>query len=795
MPDVAEILIPLALDTAYSYVVPEGLRLAEGDVVQVPLGPRETVGVVWGLSHSPGGSNLRPVTGRVDVAPLSEPLRRLVDWIARYTLAPKGSALALVLRLPDEAAARETARVAVRVSGKPPARRTAARDKVLAAAGDGALHGKSALAKRAGVSLGVVDGLIDDGALEAVAVEPEPVAPPPDPDHPRVPLSEAQEAAAALLMPTAAIPLDPSSAGPLPLAERGRGGGGSESSAPVPSEPSPPPAPPRKGEERPIADRRDHSGQFSSLTPTLSRTEAGAGRGAGAGAVLLEGVTGSGKTEVYFEAVAHCVRAGRQALILMPEIALTAQFLDRFAARFGVRPAAWHSGIGGKRRERLRAAVAAGEALVVVGARSALFLPFRNLGLIVVDEEHEAAYKQEDGVHYHARDMAVVRGRLEGCPVVLASATPSIETRVNAERGRYRHVRLPERFGGRRLPDITAIDMRLDGPERGRFLSPPLINAIKANLAAGEQALLFLNRRGYAPLTLCRACGHRYRCRNCSTWLVEHRFRKALVCHQCGYAEPRPQACTECGTFDNLTPCGPGVERIAEEVSELFPDRRVIVLSSDFPGGAERLRMELEAVAAGECDIVVGTQLVAKGHNFPHLTLVGVLDADIGLTSGDPRAAERTFQLLQQVTGRAGRGERPGRALVQTYQPTHPVIAALLSGDAERFYAEEVMAREAAGLPPFGRLAALVVSAAEREAAEAHGQALARAAEPPPGVMVLGPAEAPLALVRGRYRFRLLVKTERNIDLQGYLRHWLARAPKPRGNLRVAVDVDPQSFL
>ncbi|MGV7031799.1 primosomal protein N' [Methylobacterium symbioticum] len=726
MPDVAEILIPLALDTAYSYVVPEGLALAEGDVVQVPLGPRETVGVVWGLSHSPGGSNLRPVTGRVAVAPLTEPLRRLVDWIARYTLAPKGSALALVLRLPDEAAARETARVAVRVSGKPPARRTPARDKVLETAADGALHGKSALAKLAGVSLSVVDGLIDDGALEAVAVEPEPVAPVPDPDHPRVPLSEAQEAAAlALVQPAATAPLD----------------------APH------------------------------------------------AGAVLLEGVTGSGKTEVYFEAVAHCVRAGRQALILMPEIALTAQFLDRFAARFGVRPAAWHSGIGGKRRERLRAAVAAGEARVVVGARSALFLPFRNLGLIVVDEEHEAAYKQEDGVHYHARDMAVVRGRLEGCPVVLASATPSIETRVNAERGRYRHVRLPERFGGRRLPDIQAIDMRLDGPERGRFLSPPLINAIKANLAAGEQALLFLNRRGYAPLTLCRACGHRYRCRNCSTWLVEHRFRRALVCHQCGYAEPRPQACTECGTFDNLTACGPGVERIAEEVAELFPDRRVIVLSSDFPGGAERLRMELEAVAAGECDIVVGTQLVAKGHNFPHLTLVGVLDADIGLTSGDPRAAERTFQLLQQVTGRAGRGERPGRALVQTYQPTHPVIAALLSGDAERFYAEEVMAREAAGLPPFGRLAALVVSAAEREAAEAHGQALARAAEPPPGVMVLGPAEAPLALVRGRYRFRLLVKTERNIDLQGYLRHWLARAPKPRGSLRVAVDVDPQSFL
>ncbi|WP_336486427.1 primosomal protein N' [Methylobacterium nigriterrae] len=719
MPVTAEILIPLALDTAYSYAVPPGMALGEGDVVQVPLGPRETIGVVWALAESPSGSNLRPVTGRIGVAPLSEPLRRLVDWLARYTLAPKGSALAMALRLPDEAAARETVRVGVRATDKPPARATAARTRVLQVAADGALRGKTALAKEAGVSLSVVDGLIDDGALEAVALEPEPVALPPDPDHPRVPLSEAQAAAAAALRP--------------------------------------------------------HEGDT--------------------GATLLEGVTGSGKTEVYFEAVAECVRAGRQALILMPEIALTAQFLDRFAARFGVRPAAWHSGIGGRRRERIRAGVASGEIAVVVGARSALFLPFARLGLIVVDEEHESAYKQEDGVHYHARDMAVVRGRLEGCPVVLASATPSIETRVNASRGRYRHVRLPERFGGRRLPDIRAIDMRLDKPERGRFLAPPMVEAVKHNLAAGEQTLLFLNRRGYAPLTLCRACGHRYQCRNCSTWLVEHRFRRALVCHQCGYAERKPEACVECGAFDHLTPCGPGVERIAEEVSELFPQQRVVVLSSDFPGGAERLRAELQTVAEGRCDIVIGTQLVAKGHNFPHLTLVGVLDADIGLTTGDPRAAERTFQLLQQVTGRAGRGERPGRALVQTYQPDHPVIAALLSGDAERFYEEEIAAREAAGLPPYGRLAALIVSASEREAAEAHGQALARVADPPPGVMVLGPAEAPLALIRGRWRFRLLVKTERAIDLQAYLRDWLARGPKVRGNVKVAIDVDPQSFL
>jgi primosomal protein N' (replication factor Y) len=781
MPSVAEILIPLALDSAYSYAVPAGLTLAVGDVVQIPLGPRETVGVVWGVRQSPGGSNLRPVTGRLDVPPLAGPLRELVDWLARYTLAPKGSALAMALRLPDEAAQGETVRIGVRASGRPPARPTAARLKVLGVAADGALRGKSALAKEAGVSLSVVDGLIDDGALEATALAPEPVALPPDPDHARVPLSEAQADAVRDLIAMMS-PAPPPDDRPEPFLLNGAGQGEAPGSSAEGA---------HLAETHPIQER-----QAVAAAETHHKLTTGVGDETfRAPTILLEGVTGSGKTEVYFEAVADCVRRGRQALILMPEIALTAQFLDRFAERFGVRPATWHSGIGGKRRERIRAGVALGEIAVVVGARSALFLPFAHLGIVVVDEEHEAAYKQEDGVHYHARDMAVVRGRIENCPVVLASATPSIETRVNAERGRYRHIVLPERFGGRRLPDITALDMRSDKPERGSFIAPALVAAVRETVAAGDQALLFLNRRGYAPLTLCRACGHRYQCRNCSTWLVEHRFRKALVCHQCGYAERRPEACTECGTFDNLTPCGPGVERIAEEVTALFPDKRVIVLSSDFPGGAERLRAELQTVAEGGCDIVIGTQLVAKGHNFPHLTLVGVLDADIGLTSGDPRAAERTFQLLQQVTGRAGRGEKPGRALLQTFQPDHPVIAALLSGDAERFYEEEIAAREAAGLPPFGRLAALIVSAADRAVAEAHGQALARAAEPPEGVMVLGPAEAPLALVRGRYRFRLLVKTERSVDLQSYLRDWIARGPKVRGNVKVAIDVDPQSFL
>jgi len=526
---------------------------------------------------------------------------------------------------------------------------------------------------------------------------------------------------------------------------------------------------------------------------------------------LLEGVTGSGKTEVYFEALAAALAAGRQALILMPEIALTSQFLDRFAARFGVRPAEWHSGVAATRRARVWRAVASGEVRVVAGARSALFLPFCELGLIVVDEEHEAAYKQEDGVSYHARDMAVVRGRLESCAVVLASATPSIESRVNVEWGRYDHLRLGARYGGRDLPDLAAIDLRKEAAARGKWISPRLTAAVGDALARGEQSLLFLNRRGYAPLTLCRACGHRFQCPHCTAWLVEHRFRRALVCHHCGHLERRPEACPECEEADSLTACGPGVERLAEEVAETFPDARGLILSSDFPGGTERLRRELDSVARGEFDIVIGTQLVAKGHNFPHLTLVGVIDADVGLANGDPRAAERTFQLLQQVTGRAGRGGRPGRGLVQTWQPDHPVIRALLSGDAESFYVEETQARRCAQLPPFGRLAALVVSGHDRASAETHARALARTAYGmanaewriaaaggivgPNEITILGPAEAPIAVVRGRHRFRLLARAPRSADLQGFLRALLAAAPPQRGGVRVAVDVDPQSFL
>jgi primosomal protein N' (replication factor Y) len=548
---------------------------------------------------------------------------------------------------------------------------------------------------------------------------------------------------------------------------------------------------------RPIVAAPDPDYAAPELTPAQGDAAARLWEKAGQGfsVTLLDGVTGSGKTEVYFEAIAAALQEGRQVLVLVPEIALTQQFLERFQDRFGAKPAEWHSDLAPRSRERVWRQVAEGTVKVVAGARSALFLPFRELGLIVIDEEHDPAYKQEDRVFYNARDMAVVRGHIGGFPVVLASATPSIESRVNAEQGRYERLVLPARFGEAPLPDIHAIDMRRSPPPRGNFLSPALLEEIGKTLGRGEQSLLFLNRRGYAPLTLCRVCGHRFQCPDCSSWLVEHRFRGQLVCHHCGYAEPRPEACPECGTLDHLVACGPGIERIAEEVDAKFPEARTIVLSSDLMGGVKRLRLELEAIAKGEADIVIGTQLVAKGHHFPDMTLVGVVDADLGLANGDPRAAERTFQLLSQVTGRAGRTGKKSLGLLQTYQPDHPVMRAIVSGDAEAFYSREIAERRTAELPPFGRLAGVVVSAATRAEAEAHARGLRRAAPAASGIEVLGPAEAPLALLAGRHRFRLLVHGGRGADMQGFVRAMLAAGSKPRGSVRVQVDIDPQSFL
>jgi primosomal protein N' (replication factor Y) (superfamily II helicase) len=720
---IVDVLVPVALDHTYSYRVPRGVELKAGDVVCVPLGPREVVGVVWAENAKPEPrlhNRLKDVSEKLDVPPLKGELRALVDWVSNYTLSARGMVLRMCLRMGEDLGP-ERVRMGVRLVGPPPQRMTPARRRLIELLSDGLLHGKSEAAKEAGVSAGVVDGLVDEGTL-AVEAMPKPLAPPaPDPSYAVPEFSRQQRTAVDGMRALAA------------------------------------------------------NGTFH--------------------VALLDGVTGSGKTEVYFEAVAETIRRGKQSLILMPEIALTGQFLDRFARRFGVRPLEWHSELTPRTRQRNWAAIASGEAPVVVGARSALFMPYADLGLIVVDEEHEQAYKQDDGAHYHARDMAVVRAHIAKIPVVLASATPSIETEVNARKGRYQRIALPSRFGGQHMPHIEAIDLRREAPPRGRFISPRLAEQIRFAVERREQALLFLNRRGYAPLTLCRACGHRFACTICDAWLVDHRFRQRLVCHHCGFSMPRPHACPNCAAEESLVAVGPGVERLQEEAAQLFPDARTMVLSSDLITSIETMRSELNEIAEGRVDIIIGTQLVAKGHHFPRLNLVGVVDADLGLSNGDPRAAERTWQLLNQVIGRAGRDQGRGVGYLQTHQPEHPVMKALVACDREAFYASEIEMREKTGYPPFGRLAGLIVSAGDRPTAEGFARKLAAIAPIDERIKVLGPAEAPLAVIKGRYRFRLLVKSLRNVDVSEYLREWLGAAPKTKGNLKLEVDVDPQSFL
>jgi primosomal protein N' (replication factor Y) len=721
------VLMTVALDQTYDYLVPDGLEPKPGDFVLVPFGPQSRIGVVWDKAVGDSGKEVAPeklksIAGALDVPPLPVISLRFAEWIARYTLAPLGMVVRMMM---SARAAFEPVKprfgVTLVEGAELPPRMTPARTRALDIAADAAIRPKSTLASEAQCSTGVIDGLVASGNLVEVAI-PEKRPPRPDPAHNETEFTPEQARAVFAL--------------------------------------------------RSAVD----GGNFS--------------------VSLLDGVTGSGKTEVYFEAVARALERGAQAIIMLPEIALTDQFMRRFEARFGCAPVEWHSALSGAERGRVWRAVATGEARVVVGARSALFLPFRELGLIIVDEEHDTGFKQDDRVHYQARDMSVVRGSLGGFPVVLASATPSIESHVNARTGRYRHVVLPGRFSGAELPEVKAIDLRSDPPERGKWLSPTLVTAITETMAAGQQTLLFLNRRGYAPLTLCRSCGHRIECPQCTAWLVEHRFRGRLHCHHCGFSIPLPEKCPKCEEPGALVACGPGVERVAEEVAERFPDAKLALLSSDLIPGIIEMREMIREIEAGGIDIIIGTQIVAKGHHFPHLAMVGIVDGDLGLAQGaDPRAGERTFQLLHQVTGRAGRTFAQGRGFVQTHMPEHPVMEAIITGDREAFLEAEIAVRQKGLLPPYGRLAALIVSARDKETAQLVARDIAHRAPPAERIEVLGPAEAPLAVIRGRHRWRLLVKAPRDIDIQAYLRAWMERLPPLKGDLRLTIDIDPYSFL
>ena len=704
------------------YKVPEGLRVEPGSVVECPLGPRTVIGIVWEAERLPGtevpAEKLRPLRGILPVPPLSAPLRRLIEWTADYYVASLAGVARMALSSGGALKGPATM-TEYRLTGGLPERMTPQRQAAIDAL-DGEQANIRELSGIAGVSEGVLRGLVNQGVLEPVEVDCDRPYDTARPDFVQVDLSDEQQAVSDVF--SAAV---------------------------------------RKRDFAPF---------------------------------LLDGVTGSGKTETYFEPVAEALRMGRQVLVLLPEIALTENFLHRFEERFGAAPILWHSSLKSTERRRAYRAVCEGSAQVVVGARSALYLPFAKLGLIVVDEAHETSFKQEDGVRYNARDVAVMRGHFEKVPVILASATPALESLQMAESGIYEKVDLPSRFGGAELPAIELIDLTEEKPPHGMWLAQRLVDGIEERLERGEQSLLFLNRRGYAPLTLCRNCGFRYQCPNCSAWLVEHRFTRRLACHHCGHEAPAPQACTECGEPDCLVACGPGVERIADEVAERLPQARVFVATSDTLNSPGRAAEFIAAVEAREIDVIVGTQLVTKGFHFPELTLVGVVDADLGLEGGDLRAGERTYQQVAQVAGRAGRGSKPGEVLIQTRHPEAPVIAALAAGDRDAFYSAETEMRREAGAPPFGRWASIIISSEDdgeaREAANRLGAFRPDVAD----CMILGPAPAPMALLRGRYRYRFLINARRSVQLQHVIRRWLTQVDHPAG-VRVAVNIDPYSFV
>ena len=717
------VLTTQPLGRALDYKAPEG-GCHLGAFVEVPLGPRKVIGVVWGPGQGDYDyAKIRSVIRVLDAAPMRLEMRDFLQKAAAYTLTPMPAMLRLATRAPglgDPPSMRKVYRRGTR----DPDRMTDARRRVLdflANYGDLSFTLKE-LSELAGVTPSVIKGLVTHKAIH-------------EEDSPRD-------------LPFA--PLDPN----------------------LPSKKLTP----------------DQAEAANKLSIQVSAGDYGT--------TLLRGVTGSGKTEVYLEAVAATLRAGRQALVLLPEIALTAEFLTRVEARFGARPAEWHSGATMTERRRIWRMVGQGQAQLVIGARSALFLPFQNLGLIVVDEEHDTSYKQEDGVLYNARDMAVLRASLIGAQVILASATPSLESWANAQSGKYKRLNLEARFGPAVMPTMQTIDMRTETLPSDRWISGALQRAVEARLAAGEQAMMFLNRRGYAPITLCRACGHQIGCDQCDARMVEHRFLKRLMCHQCGETKPMPDKCPSCDAEGRMAPVGPGVERLGEEAVKLFPQARVAVLSSDMYGSARALKAEIETIATGGADVIIGTQLVAKGHNFPNLTLVGVIDADLGLQGSDLRAAERTFQLMRQVSGRAGRAEKPGTALLQTYQPEHPVIRAILAGDEEGFWRAEAAEREQAGVPPYGRMAGIILSGPDVAQVFDAANALARNTTPLTrvGAQVFGPAPAPIARIRGRHRVRLLVKAGKGVALQGAISEWIAQLHL-KGDLRLAVDIDPQSFF
>ena len=720
----------------YDYLAGPAVGAVRGTIVVVPFGRRHLPGIVMGVAIGDVQvAKLRAVESLVTLPPLSDALVQFIERVAAWTMAPLGAVVKMVLSQPA-------------AFDRPPQQK---RYSIGAPAGETRLT------------------TARQHVLDYFAKNAAPAAP----DH------QAETVGVTAAMITAAC-------GASQAVINGMETAGLLQVKFVSAD-QPPPLP-----------RHD----LDHVTLTSDQQQAAVHlRGAvghGFQTCLLDGVTGSGKTEVYFEAVEAAIAAGQQVLILLPEIALSAAWRARFTARFGVPPMEWHSDISAAQKRKSWRFVLQERASVVVGARSALFLPFSRLGLIIVDEEHEHAFKQEDQVIYQARDMAVLRGRLDNVPVVLASATPSLESWVNAGKTgsppRYDYLALPKRVHGAQLPDISAIDLRTTPPERGRWLAPPLVEAIESRLKASEQSLLFLNRRGYAPLTLCGACGTKVTCPNCDSWMVAHRLAGRLRCHHCGHESRPSNDCKSCGAKDQMQACGPGVERLAEEVLIRFPEARFALLSSDTVGTPKAAEAFIQSVSDGEVDIIIGTQMAAKGHHFPHLTLVGVVDADLGLAGGDLRAAERTFQMLSQVAGRAGRESRPGAAMLQTLEPDNPVLVSLIAGDRDAFLAQEAAARQAAGMPPFGQLAAIIIASPHEERLFEAIRQLASTRPHFDSVQIYGPAIAPIGFLKGKHRARLLLRADKSVNIQHILQGWLGTIKLP-SSVRMQIDIDPYSFL
>lgn len=721
--DVVQVLVPSPVDRAFDYAVPEGMELAPGDYVVVPMAGRKLTGVVWSVNPPEiAREKMKKVALRLAVPRMDAHLRQFIDWVAAYTLQPLGSVLKLSITVDSAQVAKLQPHYKVNEPIPPAVKITAPRRRVLDALEDGMPMTIPALAKVAACTAGVVRTLIKEGLLIEAEVGEVPHAAPNPEVHGPV-LSAAQQKAADELV------------------------------------------------------ARVKDGKFS--------------------VTLLEGVTGSGKTEVFAHAIRAALNRGEQVLVLMPEIALSVQMLSRFEGLFGAQPIQWHSELAKGARQKAWRAAASGSGRLIIGARSALFLPFQRLGLIVVDEEHDGAYKQDEGVTYHARDMAVVRARLHNAPLILSSATPSIETCVNVEEGRYGKVHLPNRHKDVPLPTVELIDLLKDKLPRGRWLADKVTESITKTLSRGEQTLLFLNRRGYAPLTICRTCGHRMVCPNCTAWLVEHRSgpnRGQLMCHHCGHHESYPKECPECHDTESLAACGPGVERIEDEVKSLFPEARTLVVASDTLGGWKHVQAAMDSIARGEVDIIIGTQIIAKGHHFPRLTLVVGVDADLGLDAGDVRAGERTFQLLQQVGGRAGRAELPGTVLLQTHCANNFLFQTLSQNDRDTFVEREIEMRERHHWPPFARLAALIISGKDLFRVEHAAQEMRRTSPQVDGVEIFGPAPAPLAKLKGEHRLRLLVRADRHQKLQPLLLAWLGELHLPKGVV-LKIVIDPFTFV